>query len=71
MQAVLKGFELVAPLGPRDAFFGGQTGAVALLAEAEEDEEIRYVDVTSLNKNAIYPIGHPKIITRPEAQRVS
>ena len=59
------------PLEPREAFFGGQTGAVALHAVAGE-EEIRYVDVTSLylwvNKNCPYPIGHPQIVTQPVDQ---
>ena len=65
-------FDLFAPLEPREAFFGGRTGAVALHAVAGEGEEIRYVDVTSLypwvNKNCPYPIGHPKIITQPVDQ---
>ena len=68
----LGSFDLVAPLEPREAFFGGQTGAVALHAVAGENEEIRYVDVTSLypwvNKNCPYPIGHPRIITQPADQ---
>ena len=41
-------FDLVAPLEPSEAFFGGRTGAVALHVVAGEGEEIRYVDVTSL-----------------------
>ena len=64
----LRSFDLVPPLEPRKAFFGGRTGAVALHAVAGESEEIRYVDVTSLypwvNKNCTYPIGHPQIITQ-------
>ena len=68
----LASFDLVAPLEPREAFFGGRTGAVALHAVAGENEEIRYVDVTSLypwvNKNCPYPIGHPQIITQPVDQ---
>ena len=68
----LASFDLVAPLEPREAFFGGRTSAVALHVVAEEGEEIRYVDVTSLypwvNKNCPYPIGHPKIITQPVDQ---
>ena len=63
----LRSFDLVAPLEPREAFFGGRTGAMALHAVAGEGEEIRYVDITSLypwvNKNCPYPIGHPQIIT--------
>ena len=69
VQRFLISFDLVAPLEPREAFFGGRTGAVALHAVAGEGEEIRYVDVTSLypwvNENCPYPIGHPQIITQP------
>ena len=61
----LRSFDLVPPLEPRETFFGGRRGAVALHAVASEGEEIRYVDVTSLypwvNKNFPYPIGHPLI----------
>ena len=67
--------QLVQPLQPRQAFFGGRTGAVALHAKAEDGEEIRYVDVTSLypwvNKNARYPIGHPTILTQPRDQDIT
>ena len=74
VQAFLKGLDVVPPLNLQDAFFGGRTGAVALLAEVEDGEEIDHVDVTSLypwvNKTACYPIGHPKIITHPD-QRLS
>ena len=67
-------FDLVAPLEPRDAFFGGRTGAVALHAVAGEGEEIRYTDITSLypwvNKNCCYPVGHPQIITQPADQSI-
>ena len=60
---------LADPLQPRDAFFGGRTGAVTLYAVIDErtGEVIKYLDVTSLypwvNKTAKYPIGHPEIIT--------
>ena len=68
----LGSFDLVPPLEPRESFFGGRTGAVALHAVAGEGEEIRYVDVTSLylwvNKNCPYPLGHPQIITQPVDQ---
>ena len=72
VQRFLNSFDLPPPLEPREAFFGGRTGAVALHAVAGEGEEIRYVDVTSLypwvNKNCPNPIGHPKIITQPADQ---
>lgn len=48
-----KGFlvslDIVPPLNPWDAFFGGRTGAALLYYKADETqgEEIRYVDVTS------------------------
>ena len=58
----------VSPLEPRDAFFGGRTNAVRLHHEClVEGETILYQDVTSLypwvNKYALYPTGHPTIIT--------
>ena len=72
VQRFLRSFDLVAPLEPREAFFGDRTGAVTLHAVAGEGEEIRYVDVTSLypwvNKNCPYPIRHPQIITQPVDQ---
>ena len=75
VQRFLKSFDLVPPLEPRDAFYGGRTGAVALHAVAGEGEEIRYVDITSLypwvNKNSTYPVGHPTIITQPVDQSIS
>ena len=65
----LHSFNLVQSLEPREAFFGGRTGALALHAVTGEGEEIRYVDVTSLypwvNKNCPYPIGHPNLLTDP------
>ena len=70
----LASFDLVKPLEPRDAFFGGRTGAVSLHAVAGEGEEIRYCDITSLypwvNKNCCYPVGHPQIITQPADQSI-
>ena len=40
VQRFLPSFDLVAPLEPRKAFFGGRTGAVALHAVAGDIEEI-------------------------------
>ena len=60
---------IVSPLNPFDAFCGGRT-AIKLYHEAEDDEEIDCYDFTSLypyvNKNKLYPIGHPQIIFEPE-----
>lgn len=38
----LKSFQFVPPLEPRDAFFGGQSGAVTLYSKAGEGEDISY-----------------------------
>ena len=70
----LESFQFVPPLEPRDAFFGGRTGAATLYSKAAEDEEISYVDFTSLypsiNKYGTYPVGFPEIIYQPENQNI-
>ena len=70
----LSSFDLVPPLQPRDAFFGGRTGTVTLHATVGQNQEIRYVDINSLypwvNKHCEYPIGHPQIITKPVDQSI-
>lgn len=77
LQEFLASYELVEPLNPRDAFFGGRTNAVRLHHEANESkgEKLKYVDVTSLyprvNKKKMYPVGHPVIIRRPEVQNIN
>jgi len=69
VKSFVEQLDWVEPLEPRDAFFGGRTGAVSLYASTEENEEIHYADVTSLypwvNKTGLYPTGHPHIITQP------
>jgi hypothetical protein len=44
-------------------------------ADEDEDETIHYYDYTSLypyvNKNGIYPIGHPEIISQPGHTEIS
>ena len=61
---------IVSPLNPHDAFCGGRTNAIKFYHKTEDDEEIDYYDFTSLypyvNKNKLYPIGHPQIIFEPE-----
>ena len=58
VQTFLQSFELLPPLNPTEAFFGGRAGAVALHVRAEDNQEIRYIDVTSLypfvNKTKCY-----------------
>ena len=59
--------EAVEPLKPRDAFYGGRTNAAKLYHQCGEDEQIKYVDFTSLypwcNKMTRTVTGHPRIIT--------
>ena len=75
MRGFEQGLRIVLRLEPRDAFIGGRTEAIQLHADTEEDEEIRYLDFTSLypfvNKNCGYPIGHPRIITKPSSPDIS
>ena len=41
MRRYFEEYELVDPLQPRDAFYGGRTNAAKLLYECQDDEEIR------------------------------
>jgi hypothetical protein len=56
--------EMINPLESRDAFYGGRTEAFTLF---QKDQDISYVDVTSLypyiNKTDKIPIGHHEIVT--------
>ena len=74
IQTFLTTLNMVAPLQPRDAFFGGRTGAVALYHQAGPGEKIFYIDVTSLypwvNKTQPYPLGHPVIECPPASQTI-
>lgn len=69
IQPFLDQLNLINRLQPRDAFFGGRTNAVQLYYHVQPDEQIRYVDYTSLypfvNKTCQYPVGHPQIINNP------
>ena len=72
VKRVVSELETVEPLVPREAFFGGRTGAVALYKDVGPGEQIHYMDVTSLypwvNKTQEYPLGHPVIYTRVAVQ---
>lgn len=67
MKSFVENLEIISPLEPRDAFYGGRTEAFKLHAEADENTEIKYFDVTSLypfvNKTGKIPLGRPKIVT--------
>ena len=41
MKRYFEEYDLVDPLQPRDAFYGGRTNAAKLLHECQDDEEIR------------------------------
>ena len=41
MRRYFEEYEIVEPLQPRDAFYGGRTNAAKLLHECQGDEEIR------------------------------
>jgi hypothetical protein len=74
LKSFLEDFEIVEPLKPREAFYGGRTNAVKLHHVAQGNEKIKYIDVTSLypwvNKNGKYPVGHPEIIVNPDDQNI-
>lgn len=66
---------MVPPLNPRDAFYGGRKGAVALHCKVEDPDLIKYADVTSLypwvNKYMEYPVRSPLIYTKSWGSRYS
>ena len=61
--------EIVTPLNPRDAFFGGRTNVTKLKYGFRDDEKGRYVDFVSLYPTVqyfkTYPVGHPTKILSP------
>lgn len=65
---------MVPPLNPRDALFGGRTGAACLYAKAEEGKDIKYEDVTTLypwvNKYKENPVRFPLIYSNPRDQSI-
>ena len=68
LEQFISTLDVVDRLNPRDSFFGGRTNALRLHHKVDENEEIRYVDFTSLypfvNKYKEYPVGHIEIITK-------
>ena len=75
LQAFLKELEMVEPINPRDAFYGGRTGAVSLHCKAALPDLIKYADVTSLgpfvNKYKEYPVTFLIIDTSPSDQDIA
>ena len=76
LRQFLDTLELVEPLQPRNAFFGGRTNAVKLhhVADRRVGEKIKYIDVTSLypwvNKTQEYPVRHPTVLVNPDDQDI-
>ena len=72
---VLAHLDLQAPLEPWEYLCGCRTNAVHLYAQAEDREEIRYDEYTSLypwvNKYGEYPIGHPTFMYVPNIRNLS
>ncbi|XP_072400453.1 uncharacterized protein [Diabrotica undecimpunctata] len=64
--------QIVEPLKPREAFFGGRTNAIKLNVT---DKKLRYIDIVSLYPTVQYydryPIGHPAKIHAPESYNPS
>ncbi|XP_071104149.1 uncharacterized protein [Haliotis cracherodii] len=76
LKGFLSTFEyLTDPLDTRDAFFGGRTNATKLHYTAQEEEEIKYVDVCSLYpyicKYGKYPLGHPMMMDHPNVSQLN
>ena len=67
LQKRIRSLDIILPLEPREAFYGGRTEGFKLYEEAMDMTEINYYDVTSLyphiNKTGNIPLGHPEIIT--------
>ena len=68
-------YHIVEPLEPRHASYGGRTNAGKLQHCCQGDEQIRYIDFTSLyphvNRSKTVPTGHPEIITENFDEDVS
>ena len=68
-------YHIADPLEPRDALYGSRTNAAKLYHHCQGDEQIRYVDFTSLypkvNRSKTVPTGHPEIITENFNEDVS
>ena len=56
MKRYFEEHEIVDPLQPRDAFYGGRTNAAKLFHECQDGEEIRYYRyyIRSMRKSSSY-----------------
>ena len=67
--------DIVTPLNPREAFFGGCTNAIKLRHKVQDDEQINYNNMISLypcaNLECQYPVGHPEFIDQPKTTDIT
>ena len=67
LREYVESLEIIAPLEPRDAFYGGRTEGFQLYETSSPVKLIKYYDGTSLypfvNKTGKISLGHPEIIT--------
>lgn len=67
--------DIVTPLNPREAFFGGCTNAIKLHHKVQDDEQINYNNMISLypcaNLECQYPVGHPEFIDQPKTTDIT
>ena len=67
MTYFIEQLDVVTPLEPCEAFYGGRTEAYTLFKEASEQEDIDYYNVKSLyawlSKTGKIPVSHPTIVT--------
>ena len=60
--------EVVEPIVPRDALYGGRVETFQMHRQFKEGEKGSYVDFVSLypfvNKYRRYPVGQPQVITK-------
>ena len=77
LKAFVDKLDIVPPLNPREAFFGGRTNAIKLhhKVDENENEKIEYRDIISLypcaNLKCDYPICHPEFIDQPRTTDIS
>ena len=77
LKAFVDKLDIVPPLNPREAFFGGRTNAIKLhhKVDENENEKIEYRDIISLypcaNLECDYPICHLEFIDQPRTTDIS
>ncbi len=61
----VRDLNLITPLNPREALYGGRTNAMKLFHTAGEGEKMAYADVVSpypyICKTGTFPLGHPTV----------